>query len=113
VAHDVGAPTLFRVSERFEMPLVSYYGGLAASTMILAHSPETLSHLALPPASGWRELAVPPGRAWSDDYINLPRALWESLTGVEECRIYLNVERCRGANAPASDAPAETPEAKD
>lgn len=106
VAHSLNAPTLFRVSERFQMPLVSYYGGLAASTMIVAHTPETLAHLALP-SGEWRVIEAPPGRAWTDDYINLPRALWDSLTGVEECRVYPGAPNCTEAE------PAPTPETKD
>jgi hypothetical protein len=92
VAHDLHAPALFRVSERVTEPHGSFYAGLPASAMIIAHSPETLAHLPLP--SAWRELQAPPGRAWSDDYINLPRALWESLTGEEECLTYPNSEAC-------------------
>ena len=36
VARDLNAPYLYRISDRFEQPLVSFYGGLAASVMIIA-----------------------------------------------------------------------------
>src|SRR5690606_32968475 len=80
VARDVGAPSLFRLSERFEQPYVSYYGGLAASVMILARSPDVLTRLQLP-SNRWSVFAPPEGPGWTDDYINMPRALWEGLTG--------------------------------
>lgn len=84
VAHDLGAAHVWRVSSR--VPESSTYAGLPASAMILARSQEVID--ALPLAStDWRAIPVPPGRPWSDDYINVPRALWESLTGVEDCRL--------------------------
>lgn len=101
VARDLNAPTLFRVSDRFEQPYVSYYGGLAASVMIVAKSPEILAHLPL--TSEWRQFPAPSGRGWTDDYINLPRALWEGLSGAEQCRIYPYLPECqRNAEAGAS-----------
>lgn len=107
VAHDLNAPTLYRVSDRFEQPYVSYYGGLAASVMIIARSPRTLTGLVLP-SNDWRVLEAPPGPGWTDDYINLPRALWESLSGAEECRIYTYLPRCNpGAEPIAETIPAE------
>ena len=108
VARDLNAPTLHRVSDRFEVPYVSYYGGLAASVMIVAHSPDVLSHLVLP-SNDWTDFQAPPGQAWSDDYINLPRALWENLSGQEECRLYPYLPSCRqeGEATPAMpDDPA-------
>jgi hypothetical protein len=93
VARDLGAPTLFRVSERFEQPYVSYYGGLAASVMIVARNPETLARLPVR-LGDWRTFKPPPGQGWSDDYINLPRALWEGVSGAEECRIYSYLPQC-------------------
>ena len=48
VAASLQAPTLYRLSDRFEQPFVSYYGGLAASVMIVARDPMVLSTLALP-----------------------------------------------------------------
>ncbi len=101
VAHDLNAPYLYRISDRFEQPLVSYYGGLAASVMIIGKSPEVMGSLALNP--DWRVFAPPSGRPWTDDYVNLPRALWEGLTGVEECRIYTYLERCQPAAIPPAD----------
>jgi hypothetical protein len=94
VARDLNAPTLHRVSEQFDQPYVGYYGGLAASVMIVAHSPQVLNRLAL--GQGWQVLPAPPGRGWTDDYINVPRALWENLNGAEECRLYPYIERCAG-----------------
>lgn len=114
VARDLDAPALFRISDRFEQPYVSYYGGLAASVMIVAKSPEILAHLPLPPGE-WRIFPTPPGRGWSDDYINLPRALWEGVTGVEQCRIYSYLPGCgeeAAPEAPAPDVPAPAPQPK-
>jgi spermidine synthase len=102
VARDLNAPTLFRISERFEQPYVSYYGGLAASVMIVAKSPEILAHLPLPPGE-WSVFEAPRGRSWTDDYINLPRALWEGVTGIEECRIYPYLPDCHIAGSEAPD----------
>jgi hypothetical protein len=96
VARDLGALTLFRVSERFEQPYVSYYGGLAASVMVVARSPETLARLPVR-LGDWRTFKPPEGQGWSDDYINLPRALWEGVSGAEECRVYSYLPQCEGA----------------
>jgi len=103
VARDIGAPTLYRISERFEQPYVSYYGGLAASVMIVARSPEILAQLPLVNTGEWRVLEAPPGRGWTDDYINLPRALWEGLSGIEECRLYSYLPHCQPAGAAGED----------
>jgi hypothetical protein len=103
VARDLNAPYLYRISDKFEQPLVSYYGGLAASVMIIAKSPQVMSTLALNP--DWRVFGAPPGRGWTDDYINVPRALWEGLTGAETCRIYPDLRQCQ----PAPAAPAAPP----
>ncbi len=94
VARDLNAPTLFRISDRFEQPYVSYYGGLAASVMIVARTPDVLARLPLP-SNDWTVFPAPPGRAWSDDYINLPRALWEGVIGIEQCRIYTYLPDCQ------------------
>lgn len=108
VARDLNAPYLYRISDRFEQPYVSYYGGLAASVMIIAKSPETMGVLALNP--DWRVFEAPPGRGWTDDYINLPRALWEGLSGVETCRIYTYLEECQRATTPAAEpTPGDQP----
>jgi hypothetical protein len=94
VARDLNAAAIYRVSDRFEQPGASYYGGLAASTMIVARSPDVISHLPL--QGEWRVFEAPPGRGWTDDYINMPRALWEGvITGAEECRIYSYLPRCQ------------------
>lgn len=90
VARDVQAPTLHRVSGRLNTPYL--YGGLSASVMIVARSPATLAVLPLASRGEWRVLEAPPGRAWSDDYINVPRALWEQLSGAEDC--WRNPHRC-------------------
>jgi hypothetical protein len=94
VARDLGAPTLYRVSARFEDSYASVYGGSGASVMIVARNAETLAHLPLP-SGDWRVFEAPPGQGWSDDYINLARALWDNLSGAEECRIYPHLERCQ------------------
>lgn len=107
VARDLHAPTLFRISERFQQPYVSYYGGLAASVMIVARSPETLNRLQLP-SHNWWVFQAPPGPGWTDDYINMPRALWEGLSGAEECRLYSYLERCGGS---AQSGPQAAPAA--
>jgi len=103
LARDLNVPALQRVSEQFDQPYVGYYGGLAASVMIVAHSPEVLNRLALP-SNDWQVYAAPEGRGWTDDYINVPRALWENLNGSEECRLYPYVERCNGERTPTSPA---------
>ena len=90
VARDLRAPTLHRVNGRVNTPYL--YGGLSASVMIVARSPETLAVLPLASRGEWRVLEAPPGRAWSDDYINVPRALWEQLSGAEDC--WRNPHRC-------------------
>jgi hypothetical protein len=94
VTRDLNVPTLQRVSEQFDQPYVGYYGGLAASVMIVAHSPDVLNRLAL--TNDWNVYVAPEGRGWTDDYINVPRALWENLNGSETCRLYPYVERCNG-----------------
>jgi hypothetical protein len=115
VARDINAPTLFRLSERFEQPYVSYYGGLAASVMIVAHSPDVLTRLQLP-SNAWRVFEAPPGRGWTDDYINMPRALWEGLpfgpegNSIEQCRVYTYLSGCDGE---ASETPQAQPGAAD
>ena len=107
VARDLNVPYLYRMSDRFEQPGVSYLGGLAASVMIIANTPEALTTLPLNP--DWRVLPAPEGRGWTDDYINLPRALWEGLTGAETCRIYTYLKECQQATGEASPSDAPTP----
>jgi hypothetical protein len=76
--------------------------------MIVARDPMVLSTLALP-SGDWRVFEAPPGRPWTDDYINMPRALWEGLPtldggrSVEECRIW------RSPGCPGVPAVEETP----
>ncbi len=106
VARDLNAPTLYRISDRFDQPYVGYLGGLAASVMIVAKSPDILNRLALP-SHDWSVFQPPPGRGWSDDYINLPRALWEGLTGAEQCRIYGYLPGCAERNAAEHRTPIE------
>jgi predicted O-methyltransferase YrrM len=107
VARSLSAPALYRVSDRFEVPYVSYYGGLAASVMIVARSPDVLSRLVLP-SNDWQDFQAPEGRPWTDDYINMPRALWEGLSGAEECRIYSYLPQCGGAT-PAEETESASP----
>jgi spermidine synthase len=111
VARDINRPTLYRVSDRFQQPYVSYYGGLAASVMIVAKTPDVLTRLQLP-SNDWRVFAAPDGPGWTDDYINVARALWENLTGQEQCRLYPYLPSCGGEPAPAQpEAPSEQPSA--
>jgi hypothetical protein len=99
VAASLGAPARWRVSDRVDMPLAPFYGGLAASVMIVAHAPETFTILPLQSVE-WSAFTAPPGRPWSDDYVNLPRALWDSLSGAEECRMHPYLRHCnRGDDA--------------
>ena len=88
VARDLGAPTLFRISDRVPNQYADLYGGLPASVMIVAKSPDILATLALAQRADWFVPDAPPGRAWSDDYIALPRALWEAFDGSEACVTY-------------------------
>jgi hypothetical protein len=109
VARDLHAPTLYRVSNPFALNPPVLYGGSAASTMIVARRPETLAALPLT-SDDWRVFEAPPGRGWTDDYINMPRALWDGLSGVEECRIYAELPQCRGDRTAAnSDESVEAP----
>ncbi len=94
VARDLNAPTLYRLSDRFEAAPVSYFGGLGASVMILAHTPDVLTSLVLP-SNDWTVVAALPGQGWSDDYINVPRALWEGLSGIERCHLQPYLRDCQ------------------
>ncbi len=84
VAGALNAPFLWRVSDRVPDAQAGPYGGLPASAMVLARDPATLASLPFQ-SDEWRTLPLPPGRAWSDEYINLPRALLQSLNGFEDC----------------------------
>lgn len=109
IARDLGAPALHRISDQFDQPYVGVYGGLAASVMIVARSPDVLNRLTLP-SNDWQTFPAPEGRGWTDDYINVARALWENLIGAEDCRLYPYLERCNGeteSQAQAQPIPAE------
>jgi hypothetical protein len=103
VAHSLNVPYLYRISDRFELERVSYVGGLAASVMVIAKTPDALAPFMLDP--DWRVITPPPGRPWTDDYINLPRALWEGLTGAETCIVYNYLQQCQAAAAEVESAP--------
>ena len=105
VARDLGVPSLYRVSSQYELPGVALYGASAASAMILARNPETLATLPLI-NDDWRVLDAPEGQGWTDDYINVPRALWRQLSGIEECWLYPYLEACQPAGAAEEEAPA-------
>jgi hypothetical protein len=107
VARDLNAPTLYRLSHQFDLPGVSLYGASSASVMIIARTPEALAALPLM-NEDWRVIEAPPGRAWTDDYINLARALWDGLTGAEECRLNPEAEACQ-ADAPSDAAAPQSP----
>lgn len=105
VARDLNAPSIYRVSRQFDIEPQVLYGGSAASVMILARNPMTLS--LLPTTSGeWIDFQAPPGPGWTDDYINMPRALWDGLTGAEECRIYSYLPECAGEGGSPIERPA-------
>jgi hypothetical protein len=98
VARDLNAPTLYRLSDPIPLPWAQPYSGSAASTMIVARDPQTLANLPL--RSAWRVIAAPSGPAWSDDYINLARALWAgAITHSEECIMFPDSQGCPGAAA--------------
>lgn len=109
VARDLHVPTLYRLSDRVNMPYTGLFGGLPASVMIVARDPATLSRLRLQ-SSDWHIFPAPPGAGWSDDYINMSRALWEGLNGAENCRISPYVEGCSSMLTPEERA-AATPAA--
>jgi hypothetical protein len=109
VARDLHVPTLYRLSDPINVPYTGIFGGLSASVMIVARSPATLSRLRLQSAD-WRIFPAPPGVGWSDDYINMSRALWEGLNGAENCRISPYVEGCASMLTPEERA-AATPAA--
>ncbi len=81
LARDLGAPALFRESKAFNHPYASYFGALGTGAMIVVKSPQVLAQLPLAAMTEWSFIEAPAGRAWSDDYINIPRALWTNLTG--------------------------------
>ncbi|MGD9642988.1 MAG: spermidine synthase [Elusimicrobiales bacterium] len=81
LARDLDVPALFRVSPAYDHPYASYFGALGAGAMIIPKSPAVLPLLPLSVMPGWSFIEAPAGRAWSDDYINIPRALWRSLIG--------------------------------
>ncbi|MEZ5955989.1 MAG: fused MFS/spermidine synthase [Hyphomonadaceae bacterium] len=103
VAHSLNVPYLYRISDRFELERVSYVGGLAASVMVIANSPNALAPFTLDP--DWRLITPPPGRPWTDDYINLPRALWDGLTGAETCIVYHYLQQCQPTATETDGAP--------
>lgn len=81
VARDIGAPALYRESVAFNHPYASYFGALSAGAMIVVRSPAVLAKLPLSAMQEWSFIEAPAGRAWSDDYVNIPRALWKNLVG--------------------------------
>ncbi|HYD87465.1 MAG TPA: fused MFS/spermidine synthase [Vitreimonas sp.] len=105
VARDLNAPTLFRLSYAFELPGAMLYGGSAASVMIIARDPATLAALPLI-NDDWRVLEAPEGPGWTDDYINVPRALWDQITGAESCWLAPQQPACLDGEAPAEETPA-------
>jgi hypothetical protein len=82
VAYSLNLPHLWRVSDSATDEFAGAYAQLAASTMIVAANHKILHDLPLV-SSAWEEVPRPAGRPWTDDYINLPRALWESWRGVD------------------------------
>jgi spermidine synthase len=80
VASALELPHRWRVSFPQDDQANSYIE-LAASAMILARTQDAMDALPLQ-SNEWLELTTRPGRPWTDDYINLPRALWENWRGV-------------------------------
>ncbi|MES1197621.1 MAG: fused MFS/spermidine synthase [Pseudomonadota bacterium] len=97
VARDLHAATLYRLSDYIREPGKPFTSGYPASVMIIARSQAILDRLPLQQRAAWRVIEAPAGRAWSDDYINLARALWDNFNGAEECMNYPDGPRCRGA----------------
>lgn len=106
VTHALGVPSLYRLSNQFELQGVALYGGSAASVMIVARRPETLAAIQPLMNDDWRVLEPPPGRAWTDDYINVPRALWDQLSGAETCWLFSYLPNCGGGQEAPTPAPA-------
>lgn len=104
VVHDLNAPAIYRATPAFNLPPAVVYGATAASAMIVARNPQTIA--AIPTTNNWRVFEAPPGRPWTDDYINMPRALYEGLSGIEECRVYPEAPNCQRN---AGEAAEETP----
>jgi hypothetical protein len=84
LVRDLDVPAVYRASQSFLHPYAAQYGGMPASVMITAKSMRIFSMLPLKEMPGWRMVKPPSGAAWSDDHINIPRALWESLSGEQE-----------------------------
>lgn len=105
VAHSLGLANRWWVSGRVEDPYASVYGGLPASSMILARSEDNVAFAAL--QGEWIEVPRPNGRPWTDDYINLPRSLWQNMTGAETCFLYPGMPGC-GGDEDAPPAPDPT-----
>ena len=82
VAHELGLTAIWRTSAGDERAGVFGYGALPATTMVLTRTPEALAPMRFHQGE-WCTPPVAPGRAWSDDYINVPRALYEHFNGLE------------------------------
>jgi hypothetical protein len=83
VAHELGLTAIWRTSSGDARAGVFGYGALPATTMVLARNPQALAAMRFH-AGEWCEPPLSPGRAWSDDYINVPRALRDHFNGLEE-----------------------------
>jgi len=104
VAHELGLTAIWRTSAGDERAGVFGYGALPATTMVLAKSPEALAAMRFHQGE-WCIPPVAPGRAWSDDYINVPRALYEHFSGLESALI-------DGAHRPCQSPPGLLPARK-
>jgi hypothetical protein len=82
VARAEGLTAIWRTSAGDPSAGVFGYGALPATTMVLTRSPEPLAAMRFH-AGEWCAPPVAAGRAWSDDYINIARALWEHFNGRE------------------------------
>ena len=83
VARELGLAAVWRTSDSVDAAGALGFGGLPATTMVLARTPEALAAMRFHNGA-W---CVPPqveGAAWSDDYINIVRALWDHASGRED-----------------------------
>ncbi len=83
VAREEGLTAIWRTSSGDPSAGVFGYGALPATTMVLTRDPQALEAMRFH-AGEWCAPPVAPGQAWSDDYINIARALWEHFNGREE-----------------------------
>jgi hypothetical protein len=114
VARDLNASAAWRLSDRVENDDALGYGGLSASAMVLTQTLEAMAALNL--SDDWCAPPTLEGRSWSDDYINLPRALWDNMRGIETAALRVAEAQCiieegRGVTMGAEPSPSPAPPA--